>query len=203
MRRSLDILFAVLCLIISSPLILFIAVLIKAGSAGPVLYKPSMVGQNGINFQLLRFRTMFVDVSHLSTEQRLTRTGRFIRSYSLDHLPMLINLLSGDMTLIGPRPMELSVVDMQDPIWQQYFKSKPGLFNHAVLKLGRMWTPSRTSDPALNQDLELAYQQGRSTASDIQLFFKSLWRLIISRWNIKARGETDPDVERKMSGHMH
>jgi sugar transferase EpsL len=75
-----------------------------------------------------------------SIEKRLTTVGRFIRNYSLDHLPMLLNLLKGDITIVGPRPMELEVVRLDDPMWQQYFQAKPGLLNYAVLKLGKMWT---------------------------------------------------------------
>ena len=135
MRRALDLLVAIFCLTVFGPLILLIAVLIKLNSPEAILYMPQMVGQHGKVFSLFRFRTMSVDL--LNAEQRLTPIGKFIRNYSLDHLPMLINLLIGDLTLVGPRPMELEVVDFQDKSWQQYFSVKPGLFNYAVLKLGK------------------------------------------------------------------
>jgi lipopolysaccharide/colanic/teichoic acid biosynthesis glycosyltransferase len=161
-----------------------------------------MVGQHGKVFSLWRFRTRSVDHRNLSAEQGLTRVGRFIRNYSLDHLPMLINLLIGDVTLVGPCPMELEVVDVQEEIWGQYLSVKPGLFNYAVLKLGKLWTPSRMSDPALNQELELEYLQRRSAILDAGLILWLLWALIKSRGNVKARGAPDPEAERRVTNKL-
>ena len=200
MRRAIDLLVAISCLTVFGPLILLIAILIKLDSGGAILYKPRMVGQYGKEFSLFRFRTMSMDHVDLSAEQRLTRIGRFLRNYSLDHLPMLFNLLVGDLTLVGPRPMEIEVVDYQDKSWQLYFAIKPGLFNYAVLQLGRIWTPSRSSHPALNQELELEYFSKRSTGNDLALMMKFIWELIRSKGNVKARGSADPELERRMNG---
>lgn len=191
-KRLLDTLFALFWLTLTAPAMVLIAILIMWDRSGPVFYRPQMIGQGGRPFSLLRFRTMRLEDEILRTdEERLTRIGRFIRNYSLDHLPMLFNLLKGDLTLVGPRPMEVAVVDMQDPVWQRYFQVKPGLVNYAVLKLGRTWTPRRMSDPALNQELELEYIQKRSAAFDLQLLWKTFRTLITSRGNIKTRGEPD------------
>ena len=191
--------FALLWLVLTAPLMLVAALLIKLESPGSVLYSPSMIGQNGKVFSLFRFRTMFTDTLDRSAEQRLTRVGAFIRNYSFDHLPMLINLLKGDLTLVGPRPMELHVVDLADPIWQQYFLMRPGLFNYAVLKLGKSWASSRASNPGLNQALELEYRKNRSSATDLQLLIQFLIAYIRSKGNIKARGTPDPEAENKNS----
>ena len=199
MRRSIDILAGTLFLIITAPSLLVIAILIKLDSPGPVFYLPRMVGHFGKVFSLFRFRTMSAAPPGPHSGQTLTRVGRFIRNYSLDHLPMLINVLTGDLTLVGPRPMEVDTVNLQDPIWQEYFQRKPGLFNYAVLQLGRLWTPSRRSHPALNQELELQYRQKPSVVRDVQLVFQFLWALIASGGNVKARGEPDPEVESKLS----
>ena len=80
---------------------------------------------------------------------------------------------------------------------------KPGLFNYAVLKLGRLWTPSRTSNPALNQELELEYLQKRSTFFDLGLLGRFIGTLIKSRGNVKARGVADPEAERRVNGNQH
>ena len=191
MRRAIDLIVAVFCLLSLSPIFLIIAVLIKIDSAGPILYAPQMVGQSGNLFPLFRFRTM--------SERGMTRVGKFLRNYSLDHLPMLINLLKGDLTLIGSRPMEVLMVDFADPIWQKYFQAKPGVINYAVLKLGKEWTPSCTINPALNQELELEYLDKRSVKSDLQLFLHFLQALIASKGNIKARGEPDVDLKDRSS----
>lgn len=108
---------------------------------------------------------------------------------------MLINILKGDLTIVGPRPMESDAVNLQEPVWQQYFQSKPGVFNYAVLKLGKFWTPARDSHPTQNQELELEYDMKRSWLSDSQLFFRFLYKFVRSKGNVKERGEPDPEEE--------
>ena len=198
MRRLIDILFALFWIILLAPILLFIAVLIRIDSPGSVLYLPQMVGMSGRVFTLWRFRTMSVGITDSDPGPRLTGIGRFLRNYSLDHLPMLINLLKGDLTIVGPRPMEIDAVDPEDPTWKRYFEVKPGIVNYAVLKLGKLWTPSRSIDPVLNQELELDYLQKRSARFDFDVFLKSMRALVISKWNIKARGEPDREVKDKV-----
>lgn len=189
MRRLIDLSFAVFWLIVMAPVILAIAILIRLDSLGPVLYTPPMIGRNGRLFRLFRFRTMHANGStHFSPGERLTRVGRFIRNYSLDHLPQLFNVLSGDLSVIGPRPMEPEFVDMQDPTWQEYFQVKPGLLNYAVLKLGRTFGTSSAGNLALKQKLELEYIQKRSLLFDLRLFLRILVAHVASRGNLKARG---------------
>lgn len=198
MRRLIDVIFATLWLIITAPLFILIAILIRLDSTESIFYSPRMVGKDGKEFLLLRFRTMSTDISGRGNEQRFTRVGRIIRNYSLDHLPMLINLLKGDLTIVGPRPMEIHVVNLLDSRWQQYFQSKPGVFNYAVLKLGKFWTPARVSNPTRNQELELEYYQKRSPVVDLQLFLRFLYKFVRSTGNVKARGTPDPDEENRL-----
>lgn len=194
-----DVLFAAFLLLITLPILLLIAILIKLDSPGSILYMPVMVGQNGNVFPLYRFRTMSARTSNQGSEHKPTRIGAFLRNYSLDHLPMLINLLKGDLTIVGPRPMELNVVDLQDPIWSEYFQVKPGLFNYAVLKLGKLWTSSRDAQPSLNQELELEYQQKRSAALDLHVVLEFLQAFLASCGNVKARGKPDAEFEKRIS----
>lgn len=201
MRRAIDTLFASLGVVITAPIMIVIAILIKIDSSGPILYTPRMVGQHGKEFSLLRFRTMSPVASTERTVLRLTRVGRFIRNYSLDHLPTLFNILTGDLTLIGPRPMEIAVVDLEDPVWQRYCQIKPGLFNYAILKLGKLWTPSREHSPRLNQELELEYHQKRSARLDLQLLIQYLRAFFSSSGNIKMRGKPDADAESRLNDH--
>jgi len=195
-RRLLDLIFALFWLFIMSPVILVVAALIKLDSPGPVFYTPQVVGQNGKTFRLFRFRTMYTDKpSHISTNENHTRIGRFIRNYSIDHLPQLANLLNGNLTIVGPRPMEIEVVDSQDPIWQEYYQVKPGLISYAILKLGKMWTPTRSDNPKLNQELELEYIQKQSPMFDLRLFMQSIRALIVSKGNVKARWEPNSELD--------
>jgi lipopolysaccharide/colanic/teichoic acid biosynthesis glycosyltransferase len=194
-RRSFDVTFALFWLIVTAPLILLIAILIKLDSPGPILYVPQMMGRKGEMFRLLRFRTMYVDdLGDLNQRRGFTRIGRFIRNYSLDHLPTLVNVLKGDLSVIGPRPMEPEYVDLQYPAWQRYFQVRPGFLNYAVLKLGKTFGPSQASNLPLKLELELEYIQNQSFAYDLRLLLKFVRAHIISEGNVKARGKPSPEV---------
>jgi lipopolysaccharide/colanic/teichoic acid biosynthesis glycosyltransferase len=200
MKRLFDVMFAVFWLLVTAPAILVIAVLIKLDSAGPILYVPQMVGKSGKLFRLFRFRTMYVDGSnHLDQDKGFTRVGRFIRNYSLDHLPTLVNVLTGDLSVIGPRPMEPEFVDLEDPTWQRYFQVRPGLFNYAVLKLGKTFGHSQDGNLPLKQALELDYIEKQSLMLDLQLVLRYVWAHIVSGGNVKMRGEPDPELKDKAS----
>ena len=110
-KRPLDIILSAMALVVSSPWILILIILIKLDSEGPVLFKQKRVGINKSYFTLYKFRTMRVDApkntpTHLLEDPNayITKTGHFLRKTSLDELPQLINILSGEMSLIGPRP---------------------------------------------------------------------------------------------------
>lgn len=110
-KRFLDILLSLLAIILLSPLLLFLAVWIKCDSRGPILFKQKRVGKDKAYFQIWKFRTMYADTpkdvpTHLlqNADAMITRCGRFLRKSSLDELPQLFNILSGKMSVIGPRP---------------------------------------------------------------------------------------------------
>ena len=195
LKRSFDVSLALFWLVLTTPLILLIAILIKLDSPGPVLYVPQMMGRKGELFRLLRFRTMYVDdLGGLNQRRGFTRVGRFIRNYSLDHLPTLVNVVKGDLSIIGPRPMEPEYIDLQDPAWQRYFQVRPGLLNYAVLKLGKTFGPSRAGNLSLKRELELEYIQNQSLAYDLRLLLKYIRAHIASGGNVKSRGEPAPGV---------
>lgn len=201
-KRLFDLMFALSCLIIAAPAIAVIAIFIKLDSPGPALYVPQMVGKNAKLFRLFRFRTMRIDEpAHLSPDERRTRVGRFIRAYSLDHLPTLVNVLKGDVSVVGPRPMEPEFVDLQDPTWQRYFQVRPGFFNYAVLKLGKAFGPSKSSNLSLKRELELEYIQKQSLAFDLLLCLRFVWAHVVSGGNVKARGKPDPALEDRTRPH--
>jgi lipopolysaccharide/colanic/teichoic acid biosynthesis glycosyltransferase len=108
---------------------------------------------------------------------------------------MLINLLVGDITIIGPRPMEIDAVDLNEPEWQQYFMVKPGLINYAVLMLGKTWNENRVRNPEFNRGLEIQYTQKQTWKTHFCLFVKSIHAWIISKGNVKARGEPDETIK--------
>ena len=114
-KRVEDVVIAICCLLVILPLMLVIAVSIKLDSRGPVLFKQKRLGANNLPFNLLKFRSMYVEQADPLGQQltragdpRITRVGRFLRMTSLDELPQLINVLRGEMSLVGPRPHPLA-----------------------------------------------------------------------------------------------
>ena len=190
MRRILDLLIASLVLAIAAPLLIIIAIAIRMESRGPILYRRRCGGMQGQPFDMLRFRTMVEARSHGLPDESLTPVGRFIRNYSLDEIPLLFNVLRGDMSIIGPRPTETTVIDLADPAWQHILSVRPGVISYAVLGLARDFN---TSSQAVRKRLDLDYLRKRSLCFDMQVFRQALRALIASRGNVKARGK--PAVE--------
>jgi len=193
MTRLLDVFVASLILIIAAPVLLVIAFLIKCDSPGPIIYGSPRIGRNGKEFRLLRLRT--VDLSkpaHLSMQERLTRVGRFIRNYSLDDLPNVLNVLKGELSLVGPRPTEPEIVDLNDPAWQKVLTIRPGYISWAVLELASAYNASPWP---LKLQLEEQYIQKKSVVFDLLVLRKAVQRLISSRGNIKARGVSLPRTD--------
>lgn len=116
-KRCFDLVLSALALVVLSPVFLVIAIWIKLDSRGPVFFRQKRVGKNKTHFQILKFRTMYVDTpadmpTHLlqNADAMITRSGRFLRRSSLDELPQLINIFLGEMSIVGPRPA----------LWNQY-----------------------------------------------------------------------------------
>lgn len=110
-KRFFDIIFSLVGLIISSPVLLILAIAVKTTSKGPVIFKQERLGKNGKPFFMYKFRSMVVNAEHMGTglfnyenDPRVTAVGRFMRDTSLDELPQLVNVLKGDMSFVGPRP---------------------------------------------------------------------------------------------------
>ncbi|MFN3724719.1 MAG: sugar transferase [Allosphingosinicella sp.] len=130
-KRLLDIVVAGLALVIGAPFLLIIALVVLATMGRPVLFRQQRPGLHGRPFQLLKFRTMLSDAK-LGTDvasdaRRLTRTGRFLRATSLDELPELWNVLRGDMSLVGPRPLLMQYLGRYTPEQARRHDVRPGL----------------------------------------------------------------------------
>jgi lipopolysaccharide/colanic/teichoic acid biosynthesis glycosyltransferase len=139
-KRSFDIAVAAIGLIVLSPLMAILAVLIKCDSQGPVLFKQRRIGKNFRAFSIYKFRTMKED-SELSgplitvgEDPRITRIGRFLRKAKLDELPQLINVLKGEMSLVGPRPELPRFVELFQREYAEILTVRPGITDLASLK---------------------------------------------------------------------
>ncbi len=140
LKRLVDFFVSLLFLFLLSPILLLLAILIKLESNGPVFYLQVRVGLNGKDFRIFKFRTMFVgaDRAGLLTvggrDPRITKVGIFIRKYKLDELPQLINVLFGEMSLVGPRPEVRKYVNMYNVEQLKVLNVKPGITDYASIQ---------------------------------------------------------------------
>jgi len=136
-KRCMDILLSTFFLIIFSPIMLLIAVLVYINLGSPVIFRQLRPGLHGKPFYIYKFRTMKdlrdKNGNLLPDEQRLTRFGAFLRSTSLDELPELINVLKGDMSLVGPRPLLMEYLDRYTPEQARRHEVKPGITGWAQI----------------------------------------------------------------------
>lgn len=192
MKRLFDLLVSTILLISVIPILLIVSLLIKKDSPGPLIYLSPRMGRGGKQFGLFRFRTMeqIYDAVDNKTERKLTRIGAIIRSYGLDDIPNLFNVLKGDLSLIGPRPAEPHIVELTHSEWQQILSVRPGLFSYSIWALAREFN---ASDQALKRKLELEYVQKQSFWFDLQLLSRWIKKLIASKGNVKARGDSSFD----------
>ena len=130
-KRIIDFLLALFLLIICLPLMLLIAIFVKVDSKGPVLFKQKRVGKDNKIFTIYKFRTMITDTERngrqLSDFERMTRIGRILRELSLDELPQLINIIKGEMSFVGPRPLLVEYLDYYDDYKLKRHKVLPGI----------------------------------------------------------------------------
>ena len=157
MIRFFDFILSLVGLVVLAPILIVLAIWIKIDSKGPVFYKQVRVGQNGIDFGLFKFRSMVVDADKKGLitvggrDPRITRSGYFIRKYKLDELPQLINVLVGDMSLVGPRPEVRKYVNLYTDEQQKVLSVKPGITDYASIEymdeneiLGKSSDPEKT-----------------------------------------------------------
>lgn len=191
-KRLLDIKGALFLLALAFPLMLAIALLIRLTSPGPVLFRQTRLGRNGVGFSLLKFRTMvvnaeqqlaaradlqqkFEDSFKIADDPRITPLGVFLRRTSLDELPQVINVLEGHMSVIGPRPIVPVELRKYGPWGEKLLTVKPGL--------GGMWQASGRSDTSYTERvaLDMHYIDHRSLWLDLRLLVKTAVCVLICR----------------------
>ncbi|ULC58258.1 sugar transferase [Flaviramulus sp. BrNp1-15] len=139
-KRSFDVVFSLIGLIVLSPILLIIAILIKLDSKGPVLFIQGRVGKNNKDFNIYKFRTMRIASENKglltlgNNDSRITKIGYFLRRYKIDEFPQLINILKGDMSFVGPRPELRYYVNFYNEDDMTIFKVRPGITGLASLK---------------------------------------------------------------------
>lgn len=185
MQRIVDIAGALLALILLFPVLLSIMLLIAVVDGLPVMYRQTRVGKNERPFLILKFRSMRVGASGCSLtaagDSRVTPLGRWLRKFKLDELPQFINVLLGDMSLVGPRPEVPDYVQFEDPLWQAVLSTRPGITDLASLAFR---DEEQLLAPMLDRDhhyravilpaklrLNLLYLRSRSFVKDVRLLW--------------------------------
>jgi exopolysaccharide production protein ExoY len=195
-KRAFDIIAASFGLIVLSPVMILLALLVTASSGGSAFYRHSRVGHCGRMFHCLKFRSMHVDgdriLAHhlavdaaaqrewsetqkLRNDPRVTPIGRVLRTYSLDELPQLWNVLKGDMSIVGPRPIVLGEVSKYADGIAEYLSARPGLTG--------LWQISGRSDTSYAQRIELdrRYVREWSFLGDVWIVLKTIPAVILRR----------------------
>ena len=184
-KEIIDIVLGTIGLILFSPLFIIIAILIKLDSEGPIFYKHLRVGRYGKPFYLWKFRTMYKDADKildkypelkkefekefkLKNDPRVTRIGKFLRKFSLDEIPQIFNILKGEMSIVGPRPVTFKELEKYGEYKEEVLRVKPGLTG--------LWQVSGRSDLdyARRIALDLYYIQNWSLLLDIKIILKTI-----------------------------
>lgn len=195
MIRFLDSLFSFLGLILLSPFLLLIALFIKLSSTGPILYKQSRLGLNGIKFNVFKFRSMRLNSDTLGLitvggrDPRITSVGYFLRKYKLDELPQLINVLNGDMSLVGPRPEVKKYVDLYTIEQRKVLSIRPGITDWASIYyrdenviLGQSSDPEKDYIEKVMPDklnYNLIYLHNYGVMEYFKIIFSTIWHIFV------------------------
>lgn len=190
MKRLFDIAVSLVVLVIGFPFALIVAAIIVADSPGGVFYVQNRVGRGNTDFRLLKFRTMRTDAdkSGLLTvggrDPRITRVGRFLRKYKIDELPQFLNILAGDMSVVGPRPEVRKYVDMYSPEQMKVLSVRTGLTDYASIKyvdeneiLAKSDDPEQTYINVIMPDklrLNIEYIEKMSMKEDLRIMFMTI-----------------------------
>ena len=184
-KRLIDIALATVALVALAPVLIVLAVATRVTMGKPVLFRHQRPGKDGRLFHMIKYRTMTEpgpgENRYLSDDARVTRFGRFLRSYSLDELPELFNILKGEMSLVGPRPLLVEYLDKYTPTQARRHEMKPGVTGLAQISGRRELPFSR------RLDLDVWYVDNWSIWLDIKIIFATVGTLLKGRGHISEQ----------------
>ena len=189
-KRFMDVILATIALVVLSPIFLIIAIAIKIESKGPVFFKHARIGKNGKIIKLYKFRSMVMNAEKLiksftpeqmkeykenyklTNDPRITKIGKFLRKTSLDELPQLLNIIKGDLSIIGPRPVITDELKKYGTNTEKFLSVTPGLTGY--------WAANGRSCTTYEQrmQMELYYIDNLSLKMDVKVFFKTIEAVI-------------------------
>jgi len=190
LKRTFDLILALCALVLLGPLLLLIAVLIKLDDGGPVLYRGVRIGRAGVPFRICKFRTMVMNADRLGgpstpdDDPRITKPGRWLRRSKLDELPQLLNVMSGKMSFVGPRPEVAREVALYSDEERALLRVRPGITDWASIRfrdegaiLRGATDPHETYRRVIRPEkmrLALEYVRTASLATDVQILLATL-----------------------------
>ena len=185
LKRVLDLIIAIPCLMIFSPFWLIISIIIKLDSSGPVLYKQKRIGENNTTFTIRKFRSMFYDAEKDSgpvwvadEDPRITRAGAWLRRFRLDEIPQLVNVIKGQMSIVGPRPERPFFIDklMQEfPFYYRRHKVRPGITGWSQIKQPY---DRDIDDVRKKLKFDFYYIENLSFSLDVKILASTLWVML-------------------------
>lgn len=192
-KRTIDFIIAGVALIVLSPFLLITAILIKLDSKGPIIFKQERLGKNGVPFKIWKFRSMCVGAEKQGTgvysykgDARITKVGKIIRATSIDELPQLVNILKGDMALIGPRP----ALTYHPWPYEQYTEHQKHIFDVLPGVTGWAQVNGRKEVPWPERiELNVWYAKNMSLWLDLKIFFMTIFK-VATNANNENVGET-------------
>ncbi len=189
-KRAIDVIISLIGLILLSPIFLLLAIIIKIDSKGPVFFSHTRYGKNGKKFKMYKFRTMYENAQDmikdftpeqmkewkenfkLKDDPRITKVGKFLRKTSLDELPQIVNIIKGDLSIIGPRPVIEEELEKYGDNKDKFLSVTPGLTGY--------WQANGRSSTTYEQrmEMELYYIDHISPKLDVKIFFKTIESVI-------------------------
>ena len=193
MKRIFDIIFAITAIIITSPLFLTASLFIILESKGRVFYKSRRIGRHKKPFKLFKFRTMYPDSDKMSitvgnTDPRITRTGYWLRKFKIDELPQFINVIKGDMSIVGPRPDVPEYSEFYTHYMPDYFEMKPGITSYSSIYFSNeseLYVNSSNPEKKYVEEtipkkveLDRPYYEQRDMRTDLLIILKTIQKIL-------------------------
>ncbi len=183
-KRLTDIILSVLSIVLTTPIFLLTAIAIKLDSKGPIFFLHERTGFRGKSFMMLKFRGMIDNALDYGpgitriNDDRITRVGKILRRTSIDELPQLINVLKGEMSIIGPRPEITSITSNYNTLQRQVFDFIPGITGISQINGRQLLTPEQRTE------MEINYYKNETFIKDLKIFILTFWVIITNKGNI-------------------
>ena len=193
-KRIFDLIFTIPGLLILSPLFILVSIMIKADDGGPVFFLQERVGKDGKMFRMFKFRSMYTDAEKrggqltIGDDPRITKTGKFLRKTKIDEIPQLINVILGDMSLVGPRPEVAKYVHLYTPEQSRILKLIPGITDPASIKYSNESELLAESDDPENLyinnfmtnkiNINLEYNTNATIMTDFVIIAKTIFKIL-------------------------